>query len=195
MDSFEWNKIFAAVLIGALLFMGIKTLVGGSHDGHEVALAYTVEVAEAAGPVAEVEEGPSLATMLASADVSRGERGFGACRACHSIEKGGPNKLGPNLYGILGRSVASADGFGYSSALTEYGGDWTWDRMDAWLKSPKSAVPGNAMSFNGISKDNKRAELLVWLNAQSDTPLELPAEIVEAVEEAVTDIAEDAAAE
>ncbi len=191
MDSFEVNKVLAAVLVGALLFMGIKTLVGGSHDGHEVALAYTIEVAEEAGPAAVVDEGPSLPTLLASADIGKGERGFGACRACHSIEKGGPNKLGPNLYGILGRSVAAADGFGYSSALTEYGGEWTWERMDAWLKSPKNAVPGNAMSFNGVSKDNKRAELLVWLNAQSDTPLDLPAELVE---EAV-ELAEEAASE
>lgn len=186
MDSFEWNKVFGAVLAGALLIMGIKTLVGGGHGGHHVDLAYTIEVPESGAAEAVVEEGPSLAALLAGADIGRGEREFAKCRACHTVDKGGDNRLGPNLYGVMGRAVASKDGFGYSGALTEHGGDWSWDRMDAWIRSPKAAVPGNAMSFNGISKDQNRANLLAYLNSLSDSPLDLPVEeVVEAVEDAV----------
>ena len=179
MDSFEWNKVFASLLIGALLVMVISTLTsaflgGGSHDSHGVSLAYSIDVPEAATVEAVVEEGPSLAALIAAADMSKGEREFSKCRACHTIEKGGANKLGPNLYGVMGRTVAAADGFAYSSALTGYGGEWTWERMDAWLRSPKTTVPGNAMSFNGISKDPNRANLLAYLNATSDAPITAP---------------------
>lgn len=195
MDSFEWNKVFGAVLAGMLLVMGIQTLTGGSHDDHGAELAYTIEVPETGEAVAVVEEGPSLAELLAGADMGKGEREFAKCRACHSIEKGGANKLGPNLYGVMGRAVASVGGFSYSGALTDHGGDWSWDRMDAWIRSPKGAVPGNAMSFNGISKDPNRANLLAYLNSMSDSPLALPvAEVIEAVEEVAEAVAGDAAA-
>lgn len=192
MDSFEWNKVFAAILTGALLVMGIKTLVIGGHGDHHVDLAYTIEVPEEGTPVdVVVEEGPSLAELLVGADAAKGAKEFAKCKACHTITKGGGNGQGPNLYGIMGRTVASADGYGYSGALTDFGGAWTWDKMDAWLKSPKGAVPGNKMNFAGVGKDNKRADLLAYLNSQSDSPLGLPEVIVEAAEEAVEAVAEE----
>jgi len=204
-DSFEWNKVFMAVLSAALVIMGISSLTpalydDGTHsDGHgdEVELAFKVEIAEAVVEAEEEEEGPSLAMLLASASAEKGERQFGKCRACHNMDKGGSNGVGPNLYGVVGGPVAGRDGYKYSAALSAHGGNWTFDRLDAWLANPKLAVKGNKMSFAGLRRPDQRADLILYLRSFSDAPIDLPA-VEAAVEEAidaVTDAADDVVGE
>lgn len=116
-----------------------------------------------------------LTDALASADVSQGESVFRKCKACHVAAADGKNKVGPNLYNIVGASVATVDGFKYSAALTEYGGDWTPERLDAFLAKPKAEVKGTKMGFAGLRKDDDRANLIAYLNTLSDTPMEFGA--------------------
>lgn len=116
-----------------------------------------------------------LTDALASADVSKGERVFKKCKACHVAEADGKNKAGPSLYNIVGASVAAVDGFKYSAALTEYAGDWTPERLDAFLAKPKAEVKGTKMGFAGLRKGDDRANLIAYLNTLSDTPMEFGA--------------------
>lgn len=175
MDSFEWNKVFASVLLGGLLIMLLRTFVVGVEDPNtQQELAYTIALPGTESASAEQVKGPSLAELLATADLKKGAKLFKACASCHTTNKGGPNKQGPNLYGVLGRDIASADGYGYSAALGGQEGNWTWEAMDAWIKSPSAAVPGNKMTYRGQSRDDRRANLLAYLNSMSDNPLPLP---------------------
>ena len=189
-DHLFVNKVSAAVIGGTLFIMGVSILSEAffpEHHGEE--LAYSTEIVTAAsGPVEEVA-GPSLAMLMASADPDKGKRAFAACKSCHSIDKGGKNGTGPNLYGVLGRAVGGADGFKYSSAVADHGGSWSFELFDHWLASPKVAIPGNKMSYAGMRKAPKRADLMAYLNTLSDAPMDLPmdaAEEVVEVEEAAT---------
>lgn len=187
--SLESNKVFAAVLSAALLIMVITTVSESVFHVEEAKPAYTIEVAAEEATDAVVEEGPSLAVLMASADAGKGERQFAKCKACHTIEKGGRDGVGPNLYGVMGRDVGGYAGFNFTGALTGTGQTWTWDLMDQWLASPKNTFPGTAMAFAGIRKEGQRADLMAYLNNFSDSPIELP------VEEAAEDVAEEEAAE
>lgn len=125
-------------------------------------------------PAGEEEAGPAMETLLASADVGKGESTFKKCVACHTITPGGANGIGPNLYSIMGRQIAAVGGFGYSDALKSVGGAWTWQQMDAWIKSPKKFANGTKMTFAGIGNAEDRAALLVYMNDQGSN-LPLPA--------------------
>ncbi|PHR53338.1 MAG: cytochrome c family protein [Robiginitomaculum sp.] len=185
----------------ALVIFGIRelshTLVHPHIPDHP---GYAVEVAGStgadAGPV-EVVKVISLAELLASASVSSGERVAKKCAACHTFDKGGANKTGPNLWNLVGRAAAGVDGFGFSSAMSSSGLTWDFETLNKYLTKPKELVPGTAMSFAGIKKDKDRANLLAWIRSQSDAPLDLPAftapveEIVEAAAEMAGDAAED----
>ncbi len=117
---------------------------------------------------------PLLADLtedLATADIKAGEKVFRKCKACHTADPDGRNMTGPNLYGIVGRKVAAVEGFSYSSAMAEYGGEWTPERLDAYLTKPRAVVKGTKMSFAGLPKDKDRINLIAYLNTQSDTPL------------------------
>lgn len=177
MDSFEFNKISAAVISGVLLIMVLS--IGAEviyPEPKSEKLAYSVEIQEESGAGnAAAAQGPSLAELLVAANVDKGATEFKKCVACHSVGKGEANKLGPNLYDIVGRDLAAVDSFGsYSGAIKEKGGAWTYEMLDAWLKNPKSVISGTSMAFGGIRKADKRANLIAYLRTFSDAPKALP---------------------
>jgi cytochrome c len=112
--------------------------------------------------------------LLASADPKAGEADIGLCKVCHTFNKGGATLVGPNLYGVVGRKIASVEGFNYTPALKAHEGDWTFDKLDAWLTNPAAFAPGTMMAFPGIPDAKKRADVIAYLNSNSDSPLPLP---------------------
>ena len=113
---------------------------------------------------------------MAGADAEAGAKQFKSCKGCHSINEGGPSGTGPNLWGVVGRDIASAEGFGYSDALTEKEGNWDWDALNAFLTKPSAYAKNTKMKYNGLKKDADRANLMAWLNEQSGTAIPLPTE-------------------
>ena len=143
-----WVLGAAIVALGASIVSGMYFHADSAEHPEEA--GYFIEGAAEEGGA---DEGPDLGTLLASADAAAGEKVFAKCTACHTIDQGGANGIGPNLYGVMGASIgAHAAGFAYSSALSEKGGDWTWEAMDEWLTSPRAFASGTKMSFAGLSK-------------------------------------------
>ena len=176
MSSMEFNKMAMAVLIA-----GIVAMVGGFIARGTVSPepleqnTYVVDLGEDAAPVEEVvEEVPSIGELMQVADASSGEGLSRACAACHSFDNGGANRIGPNLWDIVNRPIAGAAGFGYSSALSEMGGDWTYEALDGFLAAPRDWAPGTSMSYSGMRRPEDRANLIAWLRSLSDSPAELP---------------------
>lgn len=164
---------------GWALFAGIIALGGGivsSHFYHAERpekMGYAIEGVEAEGEGAAA--GPSLNTLLASADVAAGEKVFAKCAACHTVNQGGANGIGPNLFGTVGEEIGHGKaGFAFSDALKSKGGNWTFDNLDHWLKSPREFAPGTKMTFAGLGNPADRANLIAWLNTQGSN-LPLPA--------------------
>ncbi|MBS50585.1 MAG: cytochrome c family protein [Sphingobium sp.] len=147
-------------------------------------MGYAIEGVEAEGEGGD--SGPSLNTLLASADVAAGEKGFAKCAACHTVNQGGANGIGPNLWGTVGEAIAVGKaGFAFSDALKSKGGQWTFENMDAWLKSPREFAPGTKMTFAGLGNPADRANLIAWLNTQGSN-LPLPAADPEPAEASAT---------
>ena len=182
MDALEFNKIAAGLLVGLLLAFGIgklvNTLYGPAvhHAAPEHAEGMTAEVDM-------VDETPAvevpavvvpIATLLADADLANGEKQFRKCKSCHSVEAGGRDGQGPNLYGVVGAPRGGRDSFNYSDVIAGLGGTWTFEELSLYITDPKGYAPGNKMVFKGISDDEDRADLIAWLNTQSDAPLALP---------------------
>ena len=168
MDSFEWNKIIGWVLTAAIAVLGLSIVSAGMFDtDRPEEMAFYVDVPEeaAAGEDA-VDPMYELAVALQEADPARGEAVFKKCSTCHTIAQGGANKQGPNLWGVMGRDVGSHPGFGYSDALATYPGAWTWEELNGYIKNPRGYIPGNVMSFAGLSKVEDRANLFAYLNSQ-----------------------------
>lgn len=184
MDSYEWNKIAGWVLAAAISVLGLSILTGYLFPVHlPESPAYVVQGVEAdagaGGATAEAEK--PIEFYLASADVAKGEAQFKKCASCHSIDKGGANGIGPNLYGIVGEKHGAVAGFSYSDALKGTSDKvWDWQGLAAWLANPKKYIPGNKMSFAGIGKPEDRANLIAYLNTKDDSPLPLPAVPAEA---------------
>jgi cytochrome c len=173
----RFNTIAGWTLFAGVVGLGLSIV--SSHyfeaDKHErpETMGYAIEgvAEEGAGP----KEVP-LATLLASADVAKGESTFAKCKSCHTINAGGANGIGPNLHGIVGEAVGQgAGGFAFSDALKSVGGEWTFDKLNDWLKSPKAFAPGTKMTFAGLSKPEDRANLIAYLNTEgSNLPLPTP---------------------
>jgi cytochrome c len=177
MNTFELNKIAAAVLVGVLIIMVINeiaTLAISPTYPEEPAYAIdTGDVASSEVASNDEVEGPSLAVLLASADVAKGEKVFKKCGSCHTVEEGGPNKIGPNLHGILNAEKGAHGDFSYSSALLEKGGTWGYEDLDLFLTKPSTYIKGTKMSFAGLKKPEDRANLIAYLRTlgKSDVPL------------------------
>ncbi|OUR75262.1 hypothetical protein A9Q83_17660 [Alphaproteobacteria bacterium 46_93_T64] len=180
MNNFELNKIAGAVLAGALLVVAVNEIANiAVHPTAPEKAAYaidtgTVAASDGAAPAA-VAEGPSLGVLLAAADPAKGSKVFKKCGSCHTTEEGGANKIGPNLYAIVGKAKGASAGFSYSGALMEKGGDWSYEDLNAFLTKPKSFIKGTKMSFAGIKKPTDRANLIAFLRTLGSSALPLPA--------------------
>jgi len=180
MDSFELNKIIAAVLMTGLIVIGINKL-GNSifHVEKPKQSAYKVEGVElvsSAGTATKVKEVVQLdiKEILALGDAAHGEKVFKKCSACHIIAKGGKNLIGPALYGVVGRATASIPDYAYSSALKAHGKNWNFEELNAFLLKPRSYIKGTKMAYAGLRKDKDRASVILYLNSQSDSPIPRP---------------------
>tara|TARA_B100000900_G_scaffold354489_1_gene323220 strand:+ start:1576 stop:2115 length:540 start_codon:yes stop_codon:yes gene_type:complete len=179
MDSFELNKIVAAILMVALLVIGIGKLSD---------IIFYVEKPEKPGYLVEldqktissisketsVEEKIDMAALMAMGDVVTGEKIFKKCAACHSINKGGKNNIGPALYNVVGRKVGGIADYKYSKALANYDKEWTFEELNGFLIKPTKWIKGTKMAYAGLRKEKDRASVIKYLNQSSDSPKELP---------------------
>ncbi|MEX0504519.1 cytochrome c family protein [Alphaproteobacteria bacterium LSUCC0719] len=178
MDELGLNKLFAGLLVAGLLLMtGVKLaeiLVPHSELEQN---AYVIEVPEggAVADAAPADSGPEpIMALLASADVAAGEKLAKKCTACHVFDKGGANKVGPALWNVVNADKGVAEGFGYSSALAEFGGQWDYASLNAFLAKPKAYISGTKMNFAGLKKPQDRANMIAYLRQQADSLAALP---------------------
>ena len=179
MDSFEINKIVAAVLMVALLVIGIGKLSDVIfHVEKPETPGYSVEV-EAATTVSTTSSSTTsdkidIAALMAMGDIAHGEKVFKKCAACHSIVKGGKNAIGPALYSVVGRKVGAIEDYKYSKALAAYDKNWTFEELNGFLIKPAKWIKGTKMAYAGLRKEKDRASVIKYLNENSDSPLPLP---------------------
>ena len=179
MDSFEINKIVAAVLIVALLIIGIGKISNVIfHVEKPKTPGYAVEVEQATTTLSStekvVEEKVDIAALMALGDIALGEKIFKKCAACHSIVKGGKNKIGPALYNVVERKVGEVVDYKYSKALMAYDKNWTFEELNGYLIKPAKWIKGTKMAFAGLRKEKDRASVIKYLNQNSDSPVPLP---------------------
>ena len=180
MDSFEINKIVAAILMVALLIIGIGKLSD---------IIFYVEKPKTPGYAVEVdndvntstksisettEDKIDISSLMAMGDLTHGEKVFKKCAACHSIVKGGKNNIGPALYNVVGRKVGAVSDYKYSKALSAYEKEWTFEELNGYLIKPAKWIKGTKMAFAGLRKEKDRASVILYLNQNSDNPLPLP---------------------
>ena len=176
MDSFEINKIIAAVLVVFLVVFGIGKISDiVFHVETPNTSAYKVEVSTNSGTkTSNTSQSVDISALLTIGDVDNGKSVFKKCSACHSLKKGGKNKIGPALYGVLGRNVAGLGDYKYSKALSAYKKSWTFEEMNGFLTKPQAYIKGTKMAFAGLKKEKDRASIILFMNQNSDNPLLLP---------------------
>ena len=178
MDSFELNKIIAAILMVTLLVIGIGKLSDvifhvdkPETPGYKIDVGKVVTVSAVSST--EVEK-VDIVALMAMGDITSGEKIFKKCAACHSINKGGKNNIGPALYNVVGRKVGIASGYKYSKALVGYDKEWTFEELNGFLIKPTKWIKGTKMAFAGLRKEKDRASVIRYLNQNSDNPVPLP---------------------
>ena len=179
MDSFELNKIIAAILMVALLVIGLGKIADGVfHVKKPKNPGYQVEkesqLTSGTSQAVEVVEKIDIGAFMTLGDVVSGEKIFKKCAACHSVNKGGKNKIGPALYNVVGRTVGGVDDYKYSKALASYGKEWTFEELNGFLQKPASYLKGTKMSYAGLRKEKDRASVIKYLNKNGDNPTQLP---------------------
>ncbi len=196
MDN-RFNTIAGWVLFSGIIALGLSVLSGkyfhADKPERPEKLGYVIQGVEAEG--GDAGAAPDLGTLLASATAEAGAKVFAKCSACHTIEQGGANGIGPNLFAVMGTKIgAHAAGYAYSPALSGHGGEWTWENMDAWLKNPRAFADGTKMSFAGLSSAEDRAALMVYMESMGGAPARpAPAAAPEAAAEGDAAAAEGAA--
>lgn len=184
MDSFELNKIAGAVIAALLVIVGTRTFIDittSGHAGHgeevvgyllappaapaggEAASGHGADTAAAAEAAPAAFDAAAVVALVPNASAEGGEKVFKGCKACHSAEQGGGNKVGPALWGLVDRPKGASDGFGYSAAMTEKGGNWGLEELAGFLHNPKEYLPGTKMIYKGVKKDGDLADLLAYL--------------------------------
>ena len=181
MDSFEINKIIAAILLTALIIIGIDKFADVIfHVKKPQESAYKVEGLEVAADKTssssedKVEEKININELLALGDLAHGEKVFKKCSACHMIASDGKNMIGPNLWGVIGRTAGSVSDYKYSKAMVAYGKEWTFEEMNAYLIKPQAYIKGTKMAFAGLRKEKDRASVILYMNSKSNSPKPLP---------------------
>ena len=179
MDSFELNKIIAAILMVALLVIGLGKIADGvfhvkkpKNPGYQVEIES--QLVSETSQITEAVEKIDINSVMALGDIASGEKIFKKCAACHSINKGGKNKIGPALYNVVGRAVGGVDDYKYSKALASYNKEWTFEELNGFLTKPSSYLKGTKMSYAGLRKEKDRASVIKYLNQNSDSPKLLP---------------------
>lgn len=180
MDSFEYNKIIGALLGTIFVVFSIALLSDAIfYAPNPEKPGFTIKAEETAAATAAKPAAPvQIAPLLAKADPKKGEQIFHRCEACHDGTKGGPNKVGPNLWGVVGRPIASHAGYSYSAAMKKFSDDskkhWTYQLISEFITSPRKEVPGTAMGFAGLDDPQDRANVISYLRTLSDNPEPLP---------------------
>jgi len=184
MDSFYFNKIAGAVLGSLLLLVGLRTgidMLYPTGESQVPAEKASVPGEKAASPAAAASaaapapsQDPPVGTLLPTANAEAGEKAVKQCAVCHSWTKGGGNKVGPNLYDVVGRDIGKEPGFAYSDAVAHKGGKWTFQDLYEWIKNPKAFIPGNKMAFGGVKDPKERANIIAYLDKQAGNPQPLP---------------------
>jgi cytochrome c len=181
MDSFEFNKVAGAALAAALLIFGGKTFAEiAFHEPAAAKPGYVLPITVAAAGGAAAVAGYNFKAIednlkkVSAANVEAGQAVFKKCAACHTVNSGGENKVGPNLWGIMGRKVGQHAGFAYSEALKGQGGEWTFGRFAGYLYDPRGAIPGNKMAFAGVQDTQDLTDLIAYMRTVADAPLPLP---------------------